>query len=194
LPDSTDINVAQTDLEWADKIAGGDEQAFKLLYDRHAPGIYRLCLRFLNNSSEAEDAVQDIFIKIHRSINRYHGQARLSTWLFRLAVNHCLNQQRNLNKIRWLSLDFSGKRELVSLEHEHNPQQRLEQSETEKIVQQAIRALPARQRLALILCRYELKSYQEIAQVMECSVSAVESCLHHAKKNLAISLKKILDQ
>ena len=194
MPDSTDINAVQADLEWAGKIAGGDEQAFKLLYDRHAPGIYRLCLRFLNNSSEAEDAVQEIFIKIHHSISRYRGQARLSTWLFRLAVNHCLNQQRNLNKRRWLSLDFSGEQELISLEHEPNPQQKMEQSETEKIVQQAIQALPARQRLALILCRYELKSYQEIAQVMECSIPAVESCLHHAKKNLAISLKKLLNQ
>jgi RNA polymerase sigma-70 factor, ECF subfamily len=179
------------DPELYKKLTTGDAGAFKLLYEQNGAGIYRVCLRFLNNQAEAEDAVQEIFIKAYQSIALFRGQAKLSTWLYRIAVNYCLNQQRKNRWRSWLTLEFLDDRHSTSVEIDENPQQRLESDETERIVQKAIQALPERQRMALVLCHYEQKSYLEISELMNCSLSAVESCVHHAKKNLSISLKKI---
>jgi len=178
--------------QWMEKIAGGDHRAFRQLYEHYAPAIYRLCLRFLNNRSEAEDAVQDIFVKIHHSLPEFKGRSKLATWIYRISVNHCLNLKRKRRLASFLSLEFLDALNSSPAEATPDPHQALEKDESENLVRQAIQKLPGRQRLALILSRYEGKSYQEIAEVMACSVPAVESCLHHAKKNLAAALKKYL--
>jgi len=182
------------DQQWLEKIAGGDHQAFRQLYEHYAPAIYRLCLRFLNNQGEAEDAVQDIFVKIYHSLAGFEGRSELATWIYRISVNHCLNLKRKRRLASFLSLEFLYARNPSPVDSTPDPQQTLEKDESENLVRQAIQKLPSRQRLALILSRYEGKSYQEIAEVMACSVAAVESCLHHAKKNLAAALKKYLEK
>jgi len=169
----------------------GDERDFQQLYEQYGPAVYRICLRFLNHQAEAEDAVQEIFIKVYHSMDQFRGQAKLSTWLYRIAINHCLNQQRNQKRRALLNLEFLQAKDTNSAE-EQDPHHWVEKSETAGLIQQAIQALPERQRMALILCRYENKSYQEIAVMMNCSVSAVESCIHHAKKALSVTLKKML--
>jgi len=182
------------DQHWMEKIAGGDHQAFRQLYEHYAPAIYRLCLRFLNNQSEAEDAVQDIFVKIHHSLADFKGRSKLATWIYRISVNHCLNLKRKRRLASFLNLEFLDAFHPAHADSAPDPQQALEQDESEKLLRQAIQKLPSRQRLALILSRYEGKSYQEIAEVMACSIPAVEACLHHAKKNLAAALKKYLEK
>lgn len=182
------------DQQWMEKITGGDHQAFRQLYEHYAPAIYRLCLRFLDNQSEAEDAVQDIFVKIHHSLSGFKGHSKLATWIYRISVNHCLNLKRKRRLAYFMSLEFLDALNPSPADSAPDPQQALEKDESEKFVRQAIQKLPKRQRLALLLSRYEGKSYQEIAEVMSCSVPAVESCLHHAKKNLAAALKKYLEK
>ncbi len=180
------------DQELIKQLQDGDSRAFQTFYEKYGPGVYRICYRFLNNKTEAEDAVQEVFLKAFHSLSQFRGQAQISTWLYRIAVNHCLNLQR-LSRLRsWLSLEFLNNRQPISENIEDNPLDNLENKETRDLIEQAVAALPERQRMAFILCRYEQKSYQEMAEIMNCSVSAIESCLHHAKKNLSLALKNLL--
>lgn len=185
------------DHELVTKIKAGDQNAFKQLFEQYQHLVFNICYRMSTNREDAEDITQDVFIKIYRSIEKFRGDAKLSSWIYRIAVNTCLKRERRKKLENWISLDFlfqdEGKFQPPS--PDKTADQQLEISEKEHIVQNAINQLPARQKTALILHRYENLSYQDIAAVMEISLSAVESLLHRAKDNLAeklIPLKKYL--
>ncbi len=179
------------------KIKHGDQNAFKQLFEQYKDYVYNICYRMSGNREEAEDTTQDVFIKIFHAIGKFRGEAKLSSWIYRVAVNTCLKKERRKKLTNLMSLEFlfQDKEIFQPVSPEDSPDQQMETSETEQIVQQAIRHLPARQKTAIILHRYEHLSYTEIASVMEISLSAVESLLHRAKENLSeklIPLKKHL--
>ena len=176
-----------------EKLKGDDSTALRTLYEIYKERIYNVCYRMLNNQQDAEDATQDVFIKAFRSIYQFHGNAKLSTWLYQIAVNTSLNYIRRKKITTWFSLDFLvGKEESVLDNTNIRPDLEMEKSESEALVQQAIQSLPPRQRTAVILQRYEELSYKEIAEIMKTSLSAVESLLHHAKDNLTEKLTALL--
>jgi len=178
------------------RVPASDTNDFRKIFDQYQHLVYNICYRMTGNREDAEDATQDVFLKIHRSINRFRGDAKLSSWIYRIAVNTCLNRERRKKLASWVSLDFIIQEESESQPlSEETPDRQLENSENERIVQKAFQSLPARQKTALVLHRYENLSYEDIAGVMEISLSAVESLLHRAKENLSqklISLKKDL--
>jgi len=181
--------VLKSDSELVQKIKNNDYTAFRTFYELYKDLTYNVCYRILNNKDDAEDATQDVFIKVFKSIKKFRGDAKLSTWLYQIAVNISLNYARRKKIVAFLSLDFLlGKEEYFSDTSSASPYAELEKNESEMQVQQAIDALPARQRTAVILQRYEGLSYKEITEVMKTSLSAVESLLHHAKENLADEL------
>jgi len=171
------------------KIRAGDSNAFKELFDQTRDYVYNLCFRMTGNHEEAEDSAQEVYLKLYRSMRTFRGDSKLSTWIFRITVNTCLSQNRRKKLIRFVTFDF-----LIPNEHsnlyssEKGPDRLLEDSETEQIVRQAIEMLPKRQKTALVLHRYADQSCEEIARIMEISLSAVESLIHRAKKNLAVKL------
>ena len=176
------------------RIQSGDHSAFRELYEMYASMVFNVSCRMLGNRHESEDVTQDVFISAYRSIKEFRSDSRLSTWLYRIAVNHCLNHQARKKREKWISLDvFSSsdadQHSSVTISKEHSPDRMLERRETEVIVQNAINTLPKQQRIALVLHRYEGLSYDEIAKIMECSVSSVESRIFRAKQNL---YKKLL--
>jgi RNA polymerase sigma-70 factor (ECF subfamily) len=149
------------------------------------------------NRQEAEDLTQEVFLNAYKSLNRFRLESKLSTWLYRIAINHCFNQQAKKKRQRWLSLDFISDLDIdqnPALLHSANnrPDTVLEQKETELIIQKCINSLPRQQRIAIILNRYEGCTYQEIANVMQCSVASVESRLFRAKQNLYRKLRPYL--
>ncbi len=139
---------------------------------------------------DAEDAAQDVFIKIYKSIDKFRGEAKLSSWIYRITVYTCLNRQRRKKLAFWISLDFllTDETAIQPFDEESIPDTQMERSETERLIQQAIQSLPFRQKTALILQRYENLSNEQIAEVMNTSISAVESLLHRTKYNLAPKL------
>jgi len=176
------------------KISAGDHSAFKELFDDYKVEIFNICYRILGNRQEAEDVTQDVFFQVYKSASRFRFESKLSFWLYRIAVNLSLNHQKKKKRAQWFSLDvlLEGIQENIeraAVSPESGPDVLLEKSEKAFIVQQAIDVLPKQQRVAVILHRYEGLSYQEIAEVMACSVSSVESRLHRAKVSLA---KKLL--
>ncbi len=177
----------------------GDRAAFEDLFEKYHRPILNFCFRFLGNSHEAEDITQDTFIQAYLAAFRYQPLTKFSTWLYTIAKNLCLNRLRE-GRME-VSLQFSDpmNEEESLLEeqiesHHPSPDQQLEEKELAEIVQEAIRSLPATLRLPLILQRYQELSYEEIAQVMGCSVTAVKLRLHRAKGLLAQRLAPYLER
>jgi len=179
--------VQETDL--LKKIASGDVQAFKTLFESYQPSVFNLCYRFAKNRQEAEDLCQEVFFKIYLAAKTFGQQSKISTWIYRITINLCLNYKRRLNKLSFFSIsdrtdERKSLKESLVLAEENQPDHLVELKEKEKIVQAAINSLPKNQRTALILQRYENMSLQEIAQVMNSSVSSIQSRLARAKENL----------
>ncbi|MFZ5517478.1 MAG: RNA polymerase sigma factor [Candidatus Zhuqueibacterota bacterium] len=186
--------------ELVKNIQAGDIRAFKMLFENYHSNVFNLCLKLVGNRVEAEDLCQDIFIKIYQSIDNFEFKAKLSTWIYRIAVNVCLNHQRSKKRVQFLRLDHRGSErctdvfDLLVNPPGEQPDVSLEQKEKEKIVWDAIHSLPESQRLVLILQRYEGLSCEQMAQVLRSSVSSVQSRLFRAKENLAKKLLPYLDK
>jgi RNA polymerase sigma-70 factor (ECF subfamily) len=173
-----------------ERIRADDPRAFKELFDSNVTLVHNVCFRMLGSRQDAEDVTQEVFLEAYKSLHRFRFESKLSTWLYRIAVNRSLNHQRKRKLERWLSLDFEvgeGGAEGSAFPDTaaNEPDSLLEKEDTERIVQNAIGKLPERQRIALLLHRYEDLPYQEIAKIMDVSVASVESLLHRAKETLA---------
>jgi len=175
------------------KIKENDSEAFKIFYETYKNLVYNVCYRMLNNRQDAEDVTQDIFVKAIKSIHKFRGDSKISTWIYQITVNTNINYIRRKKIEIWFSLDFLvGKEESLQDNINNRPDFKFEKKELEALVQQAIQSLPTRQRTAIILQRYEGLSYKKIAKVMKTSLSAVESLLYHAKDNLSKKLTVFL--
>jgi len=182
--------------ELLEKIKSGDVHAFKILFQSYRDAVFNLCYRFANNKEDAEDLCQEVFFKIYNSISTFKHKSKLSTWIYRITVNLCLNFKRKHRKFNWFFLDDTSEEKkdnspCLTIPADDQPDRTLEQKEREKIVQDAINLLPNNQRVALLLQRYEGLSVQEIADVLGTSALSIQSRLARAKENLC---KKILPQ
>ena len=172
------------------------QEVFRRLFDDWHTRIYQTCYRLMGHPQEAEDITQDVFVRAFQAYDRFRGDADPGTWLYRIAVNQCLNVRRRKRKLQWLALDFwnegtdesvTGRRRSGGVEED------LQQADRERIVGTAIDTLPERPRTALILSHFERMSLKAIAEAMDCTPSAVESLLHRAKSNLGKRLRPHLD-
>ena len=162
-----------------------EESAFKELVDGHQNMIVNTCFGFLHNTEEAEDVAQEVFIQVFKSIDSFRGDAKLSTWLYRIAVN------RSLNKIRSRkSKFFVGIDSLFELgrspggSHSVTPYESLENQERAKVLHDAIDKLPNNQKTAFVLSKYKGLPNKKISEIMATTLSSVEALLNRAKKNL----------
>jgi len=171
------------------RVQQGDEDAFRRIVEAHQKPILNLCFRFVGNQQDAEEVAQDVFIHLYRSAATYRPTARLSTYLYRIAVNLSLNRIRDRKRKRLFSLDaLKSDRRLEPTHPDGAPDLILERMELQAQIRKALDSLPESQRTAVVLKRFEGLSYEEIADVMRCSVSAVESLLHRAKVGLRTKL------
>jgi RNA polymerase sigma-70 factor (family 1) len=178
------------------QLKNGDETAFRKIIKIHQDYVYRLAFRYLANRQDAEEITQDVFIRLYQSRASYAPKAKLSTYLYRIAINLSLNRIRDRKRKRWLSLESLKKRgqEVLFSKDDQNPDRIMDIKERQQIIQAAIEGLPENQRTALILKRFEELSYSEISDVMRISVSAIEALLHRAKQNLKKKLARQLDR
>lgn len=171
--------------ELIEKLIAGDEKAFRSFIEAHQQKVFRTCIGFLHDKEDAEDVTQEVFIEVFRSVKNYKGNAALSTWLYRIAVNKSLNFLQKRKGGFLVSL----KEVLGISETVYNPQKELLIKERNSFLANAIDQLPEKQRIAFTLAKYDDLSYQEIAEVMQTSVSSVESLIVRAKSNLQKMLK-----
>jgi RNA polymerase sigma-70 factor, ECF subfamily len=161
----------------------GDTGAFDVLVERHRRAVYQVCYRFVNNHEDASDLTQETFVRAWKGLRTFKGDAALSTWLYRIAVNACLNRV-STKRPDMEPLDVDR---FVDTSAEA-PGSGLRREERARAVRRAIGALPEKQRATLILRTYHELSHQEIADVLGSSVGAVKANFFHALANL----KKIL--
>ena len=180
------------------RVKQGDAAAFTQLVEKYKQPILNLVWRTVRDETEAEDITQNVFVQAWKSAPRYQATAKFSTWLFTIARNLCLNEFRRRSRHPAESLDQmrddSDDQPLFQVVDKRiaSAQEVLLRGELELKVDAAIDALPESQRVALALCRQEELSYEEIAKVLGCSLSATKSLIHRARETLKMKLKPYL--
>ena len=187
------------DREVLARVAAGDVESFGVLVQRHEKRLIRLCERMLGNPEEARDAAQDVFLKAFSRAGSYRPRGKVYTWLYRIGVNHCLNQLRRRKIARFLSFDEVGQPggakdgtgpEFEPEDAAPDAAERLAARRRWLATRRLIEGLPAGQRAVLILAKLEGLSYGRIAEVLRISEGAVESRLFRAMKRLRQAQEK----
>lgn len=171
------------------------ESAFKYLVDTYQTKVYNTVLAIVQNSEEAEDVAQEVFMEVYESIEKFRGEAKVSSWVYRIATTKALEAYRKRKtQKRWggfLSSLFGENEEVVHHPADFvHPGVLLENKERSTILFKAISKLADNQKIAFTLHHVEGLSYQEITEVMQLSLSSVESLLFRAKSNLRTLLKE----
>ena len=180
------------------RVKRGDRVAFAELVEKYKQPVMNLVYRTLRDEAEAEDLAQNVFLQVYKSRGRYKRTAKFSTWLFTIARNLCLNELRRRSRHPAESLEETHG------EHEGQPQRQYEDkknflptetllhNELAQKIEEALAALPENQRTAILLCRQEDLSYEEIAKILGCSLSATKSLIHRGREVLKQKLKPYL--
>jgi len=176
------------------RIAGGDAGAFAILVGRHQRRVLNLIYRTLGDRTQAEDVAQEVFLRVWRAAADYAPKAKFTTWVYRIAANLCLDALKSARH-RHSFIHPEGLPESPAEEAQPDggsapsPETLLIDAEETGRILAALRELPANQRLAVVLAKFDELTYGEISQVLGCSVPAVESLLVRAKKTLRKKLR-----
>ena len=166
----------------------GNNQAFRTIVDQWKDMVYNTCLGILQQATEAEDVTQEVFVQVYESIHNFKGDSKFSTWLYRIAVTKSLDQLRKKKRKKRFgfvqSLFGNNEEELNLTENFYHPGIAMENKERAAVLFKAIEKLPENQRVAFVLHKVEGQSYIEIAEIMDVSLSSIESLMHRAKLNL----------
>lgn len=169
------------------RLRNRDERAFRELIDAHRDRVYNICYRMLGNRHESEDVAQEVFITVFKTIDTFREEAKFSTWLYRVAVNHCKN------RIKYLARRYDKQREEIDDQSSgvngtpigapmpHAPDRALEGAQMEKLMQDAIATLDDEQRIVVVLRDVEDLSIEEICEITGLPDGTVKSRLHRAR-------------
>ncbi|MEL6560713.1 MAG: RNA polymerase sigma factor [Bacteroidota bacterium] len=187
------MKIGDEDL-WVNQIAKGDENALRKIYDRYSVKVFNTVISYTMNEEDAEEVHQDIFVTIYKSAGSFRKDAKVSTWIYRITVNKCLDflRKKKSPKRRGIFTSLykkdSGKLAIEPADFIH-PGIKMEQAENAEILFRIIDKISEKQKTAFILTQIEELSHKETAAVMKTSPKAVESLLKRARN----SLKKELE-
>lgn len=170
-----------------ERLRAGDARAFEELVRTYQHRVFGVALRMLGNRAEAEEAAQEVFLRVHRAIGDFRGEAKLSTWLYAITSRLCLTRlgagERRLAR--------HGEETLVRLRNGHaDPAAEVERSELEAALHRAIAELPEERRVVVVLRDLEGLAYEEIAEALNLPVGTVRSRLHRARMDLKDKLER----
>jgi len=185
------------DAEVVERARKGDHAAFRVLVERYEGRAFRLAVRVLRDEEQARDAVQDAFIKVYGSLDRFQGRSGFYTWLYRIVMNQCLDRKRrdkSDREVEWKdeveSQPLDGAPPLVSDPAPGGPEAQVARLELRKIMATAIEALPEEARRTLQLREIDGLSYKEIAEALGIPKGTVMSRLHYARRRLQELLRE----
>jgi len=187
----------EEDIALMARIAAGDEEAFRQLVAKHQYAVIGTVAKMTNHSHESEDIAQQVFLRLWKSAKRYQPTAKFTTFLFTITRNLVFNASRKKARRKEHSLEEQEDdwhRSVEDPASSSRPDHTLANSELRAMIDQAIAALPEKQRLAVVLRRYEKMPYEEIASVLELSVPAVKSQLFRARGSLRDALETYLKE
>ncbi len=178
------------------RLMGGDDAALNDLMGRHGERLFHYLIRLLQDEEEAEDLTQETFVRVYRNRDRFRRGRKFSTWLYTIATNLARDRVRWLMRHRHLSLDGADAQKASQFEalpaEELSPRENLEAEERAAIVRRAVASLPEELRVPLVLAQYEELPQAEIAEMLGCSVKAVEMRIYHARQQLRASVAPLL--
>jgi RNA polymerase sigma-70 factor (ECF subfamily) len=180
------------------RVKRGDRAAFAALVEKYQQPVLNFLMRSLQDEAEAEDLAQNVFVQVWKSARRYRRTARFSTWLFTIARNLCLNELRRRARHPAAPLEAAASETETPLPQRledrqtATPPEALLREELFQKVEAALAELPETQRAALLLCREEEFSYEDIAAILGCSLSATKSLIHRGRETLKQKLKPYL--
>lgn len=168
----------KSDLDLVSDFLAGDERAFETLVRRYQKSIYFFALRWVGRHEDADEMAQVVFIKAYRGLRKFRRRSSFKTWLYRIAINACKNFLRDRSRISTVDI------ETTALKTETKDEERLIQDEHRRRLRAMMGELPERQRTTTMLRIYEELSFEEIAEVMDCSVGTAKANFHHAIRKL----------
>ncbi len=176
-----------------DQLKSGSSTAYRNLIAQFQGRVFNTCLGFVHHRGEAEDLTQEVFLEVFRSINRFKGDSKLSTWIYRISVTKSLEQIRKQSRKKRSGnvcslADLNEKGFDVSGDRLDHPGLQMENKDRARALFGAISSLPENQRVAFTLNKIDGRSYQEVAEVMQTSLGAVESLIFRARKSLRLTL------
>ncbi|HZO87965.1 MAG TPA: sigma-70 family RNA polymerase sigma factor [Chthonomonadaceae bacterium] len=171
----------RNDKRLAERIRDGDTRAFEEFVDIYGARVQRLVRQFVANSTDAQDVIQDIFVDLYRSIGAFRGDSALATWVYRVAVNHCL---KYCKRSRQEIIPYDEQTACASADWRADPMQAVEKCELSDRVRRALNELPPYHHDVVVLCEMLGLTYQECAEVLEIPVGTVKSRLSTAFRRL----------
>ncbi len=183
------------DLELMLRVRAGDDSSFGELLRRYRVPLVNYFSRMTRDPAQAEDLAQEVFLRVYKARNRYQPEARFTTWLYCIATNLARNALRDRKQVEPPSREETLSQNPESarfVDPKPTVEQQLMVTDRERLIRQAIEALPENQRVAVILHKYQEVDYRQIAKVLGVSVSAVKSLLFRAYESLRVRLEPLL--
>ena len=188
--------MVRTDVELMLQVKAGDDESFNLLLQKYRTPLVNFLFRMVKEKATAEDLAQEVFLRVYRARKQYSPSAKFTTWMFRIATNLALNSVRD-NRHRQMDVSIDA-----PLEEDEKPVQlptremRIDEHMIERdrseFIRRTIQALPEKQRVAVLLHKYEEMDYAEIAKILDCSESALKSLLFRAYETLRVQLAPLV--
>lgn len=190
--------MERTEALLIDHLREGDETALAPLVKKYQRMVHRLALQITKNHEDANDVMQDTFIKVYQSIHTFRQEAAFETWVYRIAVNKALNYVKKRERRRESPLTTTDESEFHTDVRQkanaaNDPQIQMEQTELRHWVTKAVNSLSLKHRVVVILHELEGLTHPEIASILNCSEGTVRSRLHYARKQLRMLLKPYVD-
>lgn len=180
------------------KARNGDVEAFEMIIEDYQKKVFNIALRMIGNHDDASELAQEVFIRIYKSIKNFKGESSLSTWIYRITTNVCLDELRKRKNKNVVSLDEDVKHEDGEIKRQvedtgPTPDIIAEKNEIRRVVKEAILSLPEDQRTVIILRDIQGFSYDEIAKIMNCPEGTVKSRINRSRQILRDRLKPKLE-
>lgn len=183
--------MTTNDQVYIDSILNGDANVFAVLVDRYKDLVYTLALRMMKHTEEAEEAAQDTFIKVYKSLDKFKGESKFSTWIYRVAYNTCLDRlKKNKRQQYTVEINEYTEHQVKTLD---NALDNIEAKEREQTIQDCLALLPSEDSFLLTLYYFEELSLDEIGKIVGLKPNNVKVKLFRSRKKLATVLRKKLD-
>ncbi|MDD9969552.1 MAG: RNA polymerase sigma factor [Myxococcales bacterium] len=181
--------MSDPDAQLMTAFAAGQEDAFVQLYERYRERIVNYCRRLLGDRARAEEAAQDVFLKVYDAGSRYQAKSRFSTYIYRVATNHCFNLNARVERKLVSAVGSESDRADPKAQDQTEA---IAQVQLRRALQSALAKLPDKQRAALLLVHYEGLSYREAAIAVSATESAVKSLIHRARERMIRELSSVM--
>lgn len=185
---------AESDSALVQKARNGDFDAFETLFDRHRLLVYRFAYQMTGRRDDAEDMVQEAFVRAYQNLQRYRDEAKFTTWLLRIVTNLCTDQARMSNRRTALEQqEASGALDWMTIGSQEDPVQNLEEDRRKLALRKALNALPTHHRTMIVLRDLEERDYPDIAAIVGCTIGGAKLRVLRARRALRDRISPLLD-